>query len=507
VHDNLLLTRVRRLSPLHGLLVLAVLLRTGTWWLPHALPGVLEYDDGVYYGSARLLLDGLWPYQDFTIVHPPVLAVVLLPSALVGRVLGDPVGMATARVFMQVVAVANVLLVHRLAQHLPVREDRRSRTALCAAAVYCVMPNAVVAEHTVLLEPLVNLACLSGAYLLIRREASRAGAFAAGFLFVAGLGIKLFAGAYVVAALVWLLWRRQARTAVALCAGLAAGAAVLLAPFAVRAPSALWHDVVVTQVLRPENAGVDRGLSRLTSMVGLGYAGPWVGTLVIVALLAAALAPLGRRVLRSPVLLWLTVLGVSAAAILQGPTYFLHYGDFLAPPVAMLVALVAGTRSGRLDRLRTPLLAGVLLAFAVGTGADLLDQKSHPDLGAVGATIPAGSCVYYDAVSLAIAADVFRPPSSECPSWVDGRGTALTENTSWPRGVDFYPEGFLADSRWQTATVAQMASADYLLLRHSPGTFPEWTVPTRAYALAHFDRAWVSAPGQQHAELWKRKGS
>jgi len=58
------------------------------WWPSHNLFGVLEYDDGVYYAAARLLLDSYLPYSDFSIVHPPGVSLVLLPAAVFGYLLG-----------------------------------------------------------------------------------------------------------------------------------------------------------------------------------------------------------------------------------------------------------------------------------------------------------------------------------------------------------------------------------------------------------------------------------
>ena len=118
--------------------------------------------------------------------------------------------------------------------------------------------------------------------------------------------------------------------------------------------------------------------------------------------------------------------------------------------------------------------------------------------------IPDHSCVYSDAVSLTIAADVFQTPSNACPSFIDGRGVALTENTSWPRGVNFYPAGFVADERWQETNVDQMSKADFLLLRATPSQFPEWTERTREFVLTHFERVWISSTNAKHVELWRR---
>ena len=86
----------------------------------------------------------------------------------------------------------------------------------------------------------------------------------------------------------------------------------------------------------------------------------------------------------------------------------------------------------------------------------------------------------------------------------DGRGVALTQNTTWDNRVSFYPDGFVADKCWQEANVEQMRHADYLLLRYSPPTFPEWDGSTRAYVLSHFTLAVRHPNGRQPFELWKR---
>ena len=130
-----------------------IVLRTLVWWPSHNLFGVLEYDDGVYYATARLLLNGYLPYRDFTIVHPPGVSIALLPAAGLGHVFGDPFGMVAGRVQMQVIAALNIVLVYRLAGRLPGDPATRGRRALVAAALYAVMPNAIVAEQTILLDP------------------------------------------------------------------------------------------------------------------------------------------------------------------------------------------------------------------------------------------------------------------------------------------------------------------------------------------------------------------
>src|SRR4051794_29668639 len=228
----------RRPSPLLAVLALGLVLRTLPWWPRHNLRGVLEYDDGVYYAASRLLLHGQLPYGDFTIVHPPGLSLLLLPAAALGDWLGDPVGMAAGRVEVLLFALANIWLVHRLASRLAA-PPRAAATGLVAAGLYAVMPNAVAAEHTILLEPLATFACLVAAQLLLGRDDPTPRRLAgAGFFLAAGVALKLFAGAYVVAAVGYLLWTRRPRALLVLAAGGLVGTAVLVLPFFLPDPSA-----------------------------------------------------------------------------------------------------------------------------------------------------------------------------------------------------------------------------------------------------------------------------
>lgn len=472
----------------------AVALRAYPWTQPHTLLGVMEVDDGVYYGAAKMLLHGLVPYRDFVIVHPPLTSVLLLPFAALGSAYGDPAGLASARVALLVVGIANVLLVHRLALRLPVARPRE--VALAAAALYAVMPDAVVAEHTVLLEPLVNLFCLLAVLCLLRR-ATRRWALIAGVLLVAGCGVKLFAGVYVLGVLAWLLVSRRRDQLLGVVAGLVLGTAVLILPFFVLAPSALLRDVVVTQLSRPADntAGglvylLDQLLPHLLSL------------LVLLALLAAVIQA-GRVVERrhpgSPDSLWVIVAGLGLVAFATSASYFPHYTAFLVPPFGLLLAqVVARGGTGRLA------MALLVAGFTVASVLDDGGYVGQRDLRQAGAKVPAGSCVFYEAISKAIAADVLALPSKTCPSWVDGRGVALTQSTDWPKGEDFYPAGFLADRQWQRDNLMQVQHADFLLIDKGPRAIKEWTPEVQEYAATHFRQVWSEHNGKVGAELWKR---
>jgi alpha-1,2-mannosyltransferase len=478
-----------RRAPLAAIMALGVLLRTLPWWPGNNFRGVLEYDDGVYYAASRLLLHGRLPYSSFTIVHPPGLSLLLMPAALVGDAFGDDLGMAAGRVEMQLFALANIGLVYLLARRLP-----RGRP-LVAAGLYAIMPNAVSAEHTILLEPLATFACLVAAWLLLRRPPTGTDLAGAGFFLALGVGLKLFAGAYVLAAVVFLLWTRRPKGLLPLAAGGLLGTAAVLVPFFVPDPSAAWHDIVVTQLGRPANPTVAHGLDRFVSMVGFGYA-----TVPLGLLLALLIAVVTARSAREPHIgFWAVVLVLVGVAFVTSPTYFLHYGEFLGPPVALLASRLVD-----LPRVGWALVAAVAVVFAIGTGVDVSDLRGQADLRAATAVVPAKACVYFDAVSLALAADLYQDPTNRCPSYVDGRGVALTQNPHWDDRASFYPGGFVADKAWQAQNVAQMQHASYLLLRHDPARFPEWDTSTRHYVLAHFTRQLRHTGGRQPFELWRR---
>ena len=47
--------------------------------------GIGNYDDGVYYAAATGLIHGRLPYQDFLLLHPPGMPLLLTPFALAAQ--------------------------------------------------------------------------------------------------------------------------------------------------------------------------------------------------------------------------------------------------------------------------------------------------------------------------------------------------------------------------------------------------------------------------------------
>ena len=297
----------------------------------------------------------------------------------------------------------------------------------------------------------------------------------------------------MVAVVGYLLWTRRPGWLLPLAGGGLLATAVVIVPFVVSAPARAWHDVVVTQLSRARNPFVPAGLDRVVNMVGLADI-----TIPLALVLIALLAVASFRRFDPHVGLWVSVLDDHRPGV-RDVTDLLH--ALRRIPQSRSRSLV----SRALDIRRGALIAiAFAVAFVIGTGVQLGDLRGQEDLRAATAAIPSGSCVYSDAISLPLMAGVYTAPSPRCPSYVDGRGVALTQNTTSDNRVSFYPDGFVADKRWQEATVEQMRHADYLLLRYSPPTFAEWDGSTRAYVLSHFTLEGRHPDGRQPFELWKR---
>ncbi len=94
-----------------GVALIAVLVR---WWPVHqgaGLTGRLDYDDGVYYVGSAALLAGRLPYDDFLLLHPPGILLLLLPFAALGEATTDMTGFVAARLAFIGLGAVNALLV------------------------------------------------------------------------------------------------------------------------------------------------------------------------------------------------------------------------------------------------------------------------------------------------------------------------------------------------------------------------------------------------------------
>jgi hypothetical protein len=160
---------------------------------------VTDMDEGTYLYAGKLLAQGLLPYRDFLLVHPPLIAVL---AGAWERVFGSDI--MSARIAFLLLVLASTAPLYALTRALA-----HSRVAgLLSVSVY--MAGMLVLANmgrTVRLEPLMN-ACLIGAFacFLLRPDSPRART-ATGALLAAAVLVKLVAvvpaGLLVLGDLVW----------------------------------------------------------------------------------------------------------------------------------------------------------------------------------------------------------------------------------------------------------------------------------------------------------------
>ncbi len=328
--------------------------------------GIGNYDDGVYYAAATGLIHGLLPYQDFLLLHPPGMLLLLAPFALIAQLTGDSYGFATARVAWMLLGAVNAALIWKILRPI----------GLIAATFggfgYAVFHPAVYSEKSTLLESPATTALLVAMLLLqpLVHDSSlpRSKAFAAGAVLGLTVTIKVWGVVTVLIVLGWLLLLRRYGAALQVMIGCAIAAIVICLPFFAAAPTAMWNQIVRDQLAR--RGGDDlTPLGRLDDMVGLGIVGrphmP-ITVVAVVAMLFCAFLAWSYGEARLAVLLMLG----QGVFLLSTPTWFPHFAGF----TAAAIALTAGAAVGRLTALARA--RPVRIAIGAVTAVALLGYAS-----------------------------------------------------------------------------------------------------------------------------------
>jgi alpha-1,2-mannosyltransferase len=498
--------------------VLAVALRLAFMVASGGWHSAIEYDDGVHYASAALLLHGQWPYHDQTFLQPPGITVVMLPFAALGRVVGDQWGLAFARL---ATCLVGGIVTYRLGTL--VAAERRPWRGLVAGLVYATAASGLVAGSTVLLEPWLSLfIVLAWGWLLRSAQGSSAkqvddsGSRArdvskinrdimlAGLAFGAAGLIKTWGAVSLLVGALWLVLGGRRRHAIRLVISAAATALLVLSPFLVLAPSQTWRDIVTAQLRRPPS-GIPGLWGRITDMAGArSLIADSLARNLVTATLVVVVAMLATRVWRD-VLGRLAVLGLGAGILMfdiAGP-YYTHYGEFVVLPVAAIVGLGLPQSSTALRS-----LAALGLAGLVGLQLTSAFSRAVPatvNLGALRRALPPRGCVLSDQPVLLELAD--RLSTDHCPQWLDPRGSALTTLGPHPPR-NFYPDGFQRLPAWQAEWRSRFDMADAMILSGSPCGHVEWTKQTCQDLERQFVFAAIvghAGPGRVPVQVWTRR--
>ncbi len=415
---------------LAGIVLVAFLVRAVPVLRGGGLDGFLGYDDGVYFAAAAGLVNGVLPYRDFLLLHPPGIALLLSPFALLAGATDGATGFAAARVAFMAIGALNAGLVTLVAG----RYGRRA--ALIGGGLYAVWYAAARAERTLfLLGPQTTLLLLAVLILLSGRPLRMRRAAVAGALLGAAAAIQVWAVVpiAVVAVSILLGWlglsgdRRRATI------GLLGGAVVALAavclPFFAAAPARFISYVLTDQIDRPS---LDIGLvTRLRVLEGFSLAGnkslfataAFIGLAIVGAIAVVVVA---RRMPAAR--MWCVLAAVETAYLLVAPNFFTHYSAWLAPVAAIVLGTAASLAIGAVER--SPRLFTVAQVGAVGVVAAMAvfvprTQGTVIERTALEADIRNAGCVSADDPELLIVTSgLLRDLRRGCPLVVDPTGTS-----------------------------------------------------------------------------------
>lgn len=456
--------------------IFAVALTARLWLLVLSGPRVGRngYDQSVYYAAADALLHGRVPYRgDFVFLHPPVVMVLGVPFALLGRLTTAWFGFLVENLVFAVLGALTAALVTSVAR----RAGASAWGAVAGGMVYATWSVTASAGSSVRLEPLGDLLLVMALSILgPGRDPSRRWLAFAGVLLGVLVNVKLW-WTVPIAVLCVLTAGRLRRRSVALAPLVAAATAVLVAlPFLVASRGRMLSSVVTAQLGRTDVQGTPEGtFARLSTMVRLGrltgvesalgrlFVGPAAAqpavrvltVLVCLAVLLACAVALRTSLGRLAVALLL----VQVLVLLAAPIYFPYYGDFVGVSLALVVA--AASRTAGRQFAAVPWWGVFPLGAVVSLGV-LLAAPEPPAVvepwnrGALAADTRRIPCIVADTPKVLIDLDALdRSFAAGCRNWVDFQGVG-----HGGLGQDVTILGRTASPQWHRAVVRYLRSGD-----------------------------------------------
>lgn len=470
---------LRRRLPEIAVFGVAAAVRAGVLAAQGGMGAGIGYDQSVYYAAADALVHGRMPYRDFHLLHPPLLMLVLTPFAWMGSLTRDTAGYAGATVFGLLAGALCAALVVRIARRL----GYTLPAALTGGLFYALAPGAVVAEYSMRLEPMGNLALLLALLALVPAAEGSVGTrrrhVLGGIALGAAVSVKIWYAVPVLVILGWLLLRApRRRTALDAALGVLGAGVLFDLPFFVLAPSRMFHMIVTAQLGRPVRPVSPTG--RISSVLGVGQldlsavrAEHVVSAAIVLALVVAA-GFAGRS--RGGALFAALALA-QVVVLVASPSWFPYYDDYTSPAVALLLAAAvagaaprrraatAGRRAltaARWTVTAVPVAAAIAVTLTTFVAGRFRGSVDYP-IARLHAALAGYRClitddpeaqIYFERLSADLAAG--------CPDWVDVSGTAY-----WPNP---YPYGTKQRGEyWIREQVAYFRSGDAaLLVRDAP---------------------------------------
>jgi alpha-1,2-mannosyltransferase len=464
------------------LAVFALALSARLWHLLRSgqVVGANGYDQSVYYAAADALLHGRAPYSgDFVFLHPPVVVLVGLPFALLGRLTTAYTGFLAESALFALFGALTAALVTAVAR----RAGAPRWGAVAGGVLYATWSVTVGAGSSVRLEPLGDLLLVTAVWLVgPGREPSRRQLVLAGVVFGVLVNVKLWWAVPLVLLFVLTAARVRRRSLVVPAVAVATAALIDL-PFLLASGGRMVTSVVTAQLGRTDVQGTPSGtFERLSTMLRLerltgveGAMSRWLGetpaasatspavrvvTLLVCALVVAAcLAALRTSLGRLAVLL----LATQVLVLLTAPIYFPYYGDFVGVSLSLVVAASARPIGRHLGAM--PWTGLLPAAAAVSLGLLLTSPRpstvEHPwDREALAEATRGVPCIVADTPKVLIDLDALdRSFAAGCPNWVDFQGVG-----HGGLAPDVFVQARTASPAWRREVMRYLRSGDAVVI-------------------------------------------
>jgi hypothetical protein len=438
------------------------------------LHALLGYDEGVYFGGSTAFVDGLMPYRDFVLVHPPGLLLLLSPFAKLGSLTSNPTGWAFARIFIMAIGAVNAVLVYTVARRVNLT------AGIVAGGLYALWSPAIHVERTTMLESIVLLALLVALAALPTARVGIALAILAGAFLGLGTSVKLWGLIPLLVILGWLLISRAWRTAAVVAGAALAVFAVIVMPFAVIARQRMW-DLIVLGQLQRGGGGTARDarlirmgnvdLSFITHHRSLGV----FATVVVLILAVSALVLAWRGAPRSR--LWVVLLIVQSGVLLAVPVYFDGYSSFIAPALMLVVgtacSIVLIRAHKNVGLVRIVMQVGIFglvgLSALLGIYRSVIHGERNPAtpaaIAAAADVVASAQCVASDSPGLLLLTNTLSHDiARRCAVLIDVDGTIYSiDRGRNPNHLDGIPRR-LASTQYQNILTEYFAQADAVML-------------------------------------------
>lgn len=464
------------------------------------------YDDFAYFGGAQALTEGHMPYHTFPFVQPPGAMLVALPAAVIGQIFGGDIGIAALRIIVFLLtALTCVFIADLLRPHGII-------ASLAGSLFFAVSVISVIPSQTFYLEPFLAFA-LVFSFWLLRKKRSRLMHYVA-IGAVLGIAVTIKAWAIVDIAVVgaFLVARHGRKAAAAWIGGAAATATVICLPFFIAAPSAMWNQVVSSQLSRVGNSSFSSRLAGLNTFTGLPG---WTITLNPIhaqmlggAVVALALVPVIVQLVHAihpskwENSTWWSIAAIPQLALIAyAPVFNLHY---LCWPAAAL-SLGIGRSAGFASRRRTTIVVAVVLGIVVLTSATTTLRSPRfafmPPVAQTRHFARSQRCTWFAQVELqSLSATRGLPFWAPCRPWPDPIGVGILFDPTHRFGSASTDATQL--HRWQFALQRQLEKADSAVTCGTPGN--GWFSPkTSNVFFARFKQVGSAPYGSSRCHFWK----